>query len=760
MYPAPRERSPRSSVSGRPGLVGQQPEDNPASRLADEHPPPDPPFTSASPSILSSAPHIDLLPHSIAPVATPLEIASDQRGIKRRRSDSSSDDETERGLHTQDRASILLSGPPSVHPSKRSRGGGPGSDHKNMRLDGKEQASATLSGPLSNGSGQPAGSSNPLKGAVASFTNGSSTNGESNGHNSPRPVVRPTGPFFGHDREEVARILIQSLTDLGYHGAATALSRESGFELENTSVAAFRNAIQEGEWAEAEALLFGSTAEDDMSGPSPLLGKKAVETSGWQNEGKDGNAFVHVAGLPLAEGANKREMLFLIRQQKYLELLEDRDLGTALSVLRQEITPLHQDTARLHSLSSLMMCPSAEDLRTQSRWDGAAGDSRNQLLSELSTSIAPSVMIPEHRLAVLFDQVQQNQINECLYHNTNNRPSLYHDHVCDRADFPLEQLTELHDHTDEVWHIAFSPSGSYLATASSNNTIFVYNTSDWRPLYQLTDQPGVPDVYGICYLSWSPDDSYLISCSLARQLTVYNIGDGGRRVQTLDSFSHPVSSAVWLPDGRSFIVGSQDAERSLDLYTLGESQPAYSFTRPSQNIRIRDCAVSADGFRLAVITTEKHVLIYDLKSSSRSQLADFTMDEQLTCIDLSPDGSQLLLSMNNSQLRLVDSVTGNFLQHYQGMKQTQYVVRASFGGADQGFVISGSEDSHIYIHRRHSGALVAAIPAHSPVTINCVAWHPSRPGLFASAGDDRKVKIWASAAEVVARQRPGQSTRT
>lgn len=192
----------------------------------------------------------------------------------------------------------------------------------------------------SNGSNTPT----PTK-ALSGLANGNGSakpdsNGYTNGH------VKPTGPFFGHDREEVTRILIQSLTDLGYHGAATSLSRESGFELENPSVAAFRNAVQEGEWAEAESLLFGGQEKKDGG---VELAESVDQWSGRVKAPETSNG--HGRGLPLAEGANKHEMLFWIRQQKYLELLEGRDLGSALMVLRQELTPLHQDTSRLHALS-------------------------------------------------------------------------------------------------------------------------------------------------------------------------------------------------------------------------------------------------------------------------------------------------------------------------------------------------------------------------------------------------------------------------
>lgn len=151
--------------------------------------------------------------------------------------------------------------------------------------------------------------------------NGSSnTNGHSSSGGKPKPS------YFGHDREEVSRILIQALTDLGYNGAAASLSQESGFDLESPAVAAFRNAVIQGEWTEAEELLFGGSTEE-------------------------GGVSISGDGLVLQDGVDKNVMRFWLRQQKFLELLEQRDTGRALMVLRLELTPLYQDTAKLHFLS-------------------------------------------------------------------------------------------------------------------------------------------------------------------------------------------------------------------------------------------------------------------------------------------------------------------------------------------------------------------------------------------------------------------------
>lgn len=175
-------------------------------------------------------------------------------------------------------------------------------------------------------------------------SNGSFTNGSSVANGAPRSTT-----FYGHDREEVTRILIQSLTDLGYHGAATALCKESGYQLEGPTVASFRNAVLNGDWAEAEELLFGTTTYDHGGGIG-LDGPGGYGKS-WAKSARSASASRHSGGLTLAEGANREEMLFWMKQQKYLELLERRDLGKALMVLRQELTPLHQDVGRLHALS-------------------------------------------------------------------------------------------------------------------------------------------------------------------------------------------------------------------------------------------------------------------------------------------------------------------------------------------------------------------------------------------------------------------------
>lgn len=67
------------------------------------------------------------------------------------------------------------------------------------------------------------------------------------------------------------------------------------------------------------------------------------------------------------------------------------------------------------------------------------------------------------------------------------------------------------------------------------------------------------------------------------------------------------------------------------------------------------------------------------------------MDDKLTSINFSSDGDLLLVNMNEGRVLALDSETGEIVQRYQGMVQKDYVIRSAFGGAGEGFVISGSE---------------------------------------------------------------------
>lgn len=96
--------------------------------------------------------------------------------------------------------------------------------------------------------------------------------------------------------------------------------------------------------------------------------------------------------------------------------------------------------------------------------------------------------------------------------------------------------------------------------------------------------------------------------------------------------------------------------------------------------------------------------------------------------------------------------------------QGRHVIRSCLGGADEDFILSGSEgeknftdaramsmthipgsvlaDQRIYVWRRDTGALLEVLSGHGAGCVNDVAWNPRELGLFASCSDDRTVRLW------------------
>ncbi|KAL2878034.1 hypothetical protein SGCOL_006561 [Colletotrichum sp. CLE4] len=509
-----------------------------------------------------------------------------------------------------------------------------------MISDGDGVASNGTSRTYSNGARTEA----PL---TASATNGArkaaALNGSSRSDKEAQTPVPTT--YYGHDREEVTRILIQALSDMGYQGAAESVSKDSGYELESPTVAAFRSAVVSGEWGEAEELLFGAVMSEDRSQP--------------------GN------GLVLAPGSDRNVMRFWLRQQKFLELLEQRDTPRALMVLRTELTPLYQDTQKLHFLSSLLMCQSTEDLKAKAEWDGAHGQSRKVLLSELSNL------------------------------------------------------------TGEVWQVLFSHDGQRLAACGSGEAVVIWDLPSFSVSQILQ-----PHAQGVGGLSWSPDDSMIVTCSQDKYARLWDTTTG-ELVLKLERFEEPASGCVWAADSKTFVTGSLDKQHGLRTWSIsGEMMCEWG-----KKHRVQDICGSPDGHWLVAVDDEQKIHVYN--AFTRELEYEMEVKSRPTCVSISEDSRHLLLNKKDGELQLIDLVDRTSVQKFLGHTGGDFIIRSAFGGANESFVLSGSEDGNILIWHKNSGAAVERLEGHQPRT-NAVTWNPADPCMLASCGDDGKVKIWSN----------------
>ncbi|KIH86936.1 WD domain protein [Sporothrix brasiliensis 5110] len=496
--------------------------------------------------------------------------------------------------------------------------------------------------------------------------------------NGPSQVTRRPATYYGHDREEITRILIQALSDLGYNDAAENVSHSSGFALESPAVADFRRAVLGGDWDEAERLLLGATVEGTE--PSDTSGQDDQSTTSPANGQTASGAPEDATGLLLIPGTNRDLMRFGIRQQKYLEYLEQSETAKALLVLRNELTPLYRDTQKLHFLSSLLMCHSPLDLKTRATWDGAYGQSRPHLLSELSRFISPSVMLPEHRLAVLLRQIKDYQVSGCVFHTSATSPSLYADHECDKSNFPSHMLYELDSNSGEVWHIRFSNNGKFLASCGSGRYVNIYDMSSFKLKMRLDGH-----AQGVGDIAWSPDDRTLLSCGRDGRARLWDMSTG-LLIRLFEQFEEPISCCVWANDGQSIVLGSFDKDRALVQWGVG-GERLHTWTRKH---RTEALALSPDGFWLVAMDHEKRLHVYNFLTMELEY--DMELDSRAFSIAISRDSEYLLVNRQDGAIHMYNlSARGEPVRKYLGATGGDCIIRSSFGGADESFVISGSE---------------------------------------------------------------------
>ncbi|RID76912.1 hypothetical protein BRARA_B03861 [Brassica rapa] len=84
-----------------------------------------------------------------------------------------------------------------------------------------------------------------------------------------------------------------------------------------------------------------------------------------------------------------------------------------------------------------------------------------------------------------------------------------------------------------------------------------------------------------------------------------------------------------------------------------------------------------------------------------------------------------------------------YLWEYDGHKRTWFI--SCFGGYDEDFIASGSEDSQVYIWHVAKGLRPCRVLRRHSGAVNCVSWNPADIHMLASGSDDRTIRIWGLA---------------
>eukprot|EP00123_Amoebidium_parasiticum_P010804 comp20335_c0_seq1/m.25608 comp20335_c0_seq1/g.25608 ORF comp20335_c0_seq1/g.25608 comp20335_c0_seq1/m.25608 type:complete len:760 (-) comp20335_c0_seq1:14-2293(-) len=139
-------------------------------------------------------------------------------------------------------------------------------------------------------------------------------------------------------------------------------------------------------------------------------------------------------------------------------------------------------------------------------------------------------------------------------------------------------LSNLSRHSKAVNVVRFSPNGQYLASASDDSAVIVWKLGPHRTGQSLGEDEETEqvetwqvvhmmrtheeDVYD---LAWSPDSRYLASASVDNTVHIWDVSRG-KSVQHIKDHKHYVQGVAWDPRGE--FLATQSSDRSCRIYSL------------------------------------------------------------------------------------------------------------------------------------------------------------------------------------------------
>ncbi|XP_034034441.1 WD repeat-containing protein 44 isoform X2 [Thalassophryne amazonica] len=362
-----------------------------------------------------------------------------------------------------------------------------------------------------------------------------------------------------------------------------------------------------------------------------------------------------------------------------------------------------------------------------------------------------------------------------------------------KGPFDFDEIKVVQDlsgeHMGAVWTMKFSHCGRLLATAGQDNVVYIwvlkaafdyfnnmrlkYNTegrvspspsqeslcsckSDTDPGAScVPEDPDTEDrnapfrqvpfckykghTADLLDLSWSKN-FFLLSSSMDKTVRLWHIS----RRECLCCFQHIdfVTAIAFHPrDDRYFLSGSLDGK--LRLWNIPDKKVALWNEVDGQTRLITAANFCQNGKYAVIGTYDGRCIFYDTERLKyhtqihvRSTRGRNKVGRKITGIEPLPGENKILVTSNDSRIRLYDLRDLSLSMKYKGYVNSSSQIKASFSH-DYAFIVSGSEDKYIYIWstyhdlskftsvRRDRNDFWEGIKAHNAVVTSAVfAPHP------------------------------------
>ena len=274
-------------------------------------------------------------------------------------------------------------------------------------------------------------------------------------------------------------------------------------------------------------------------------------------------------------------------------------------------------------------------------------------------------------------------------------------------------LFACYGHSSRVTALAWSPNGKWLASASYDKTVQVWDATNGKQLLTYKDHHDRVNA-----LAWSPNSTHLASASDDGTVRVWNPLTG-TSFFTYSGHNGPVHALSWSPTLSAYSnalpsqIASAGTDKTVHIWDTTQGTNSYIFRQHTD--AVYTVAWSPDGRRVASAGEDRAVLVwYPFREQPKKSF--FTT----------------LTSLLSAQRDVVK------MQHHDGR------VNGLAWSPDSKYIASASSDRWVLIQDTVTGNTAYSYGIGSKGMKNCVAWAPNGKHV-ASGGNDKTVDIWSMA---------------
>nr|XP_023700595.1 WD repeat-containing protein 44-like [Paramormyrops kingsleyae] len=299
-----------------------------------------------------------------------------------------------------------------------------------------------------------------------------------------------------------------------------------------------------------------------------------------------------------------------------------------------------------------------------------------------------------------------------------------------------------------------SPSQESVGSSKSDTDVGIHSTDEelsgadrhapFRPVPFCKYKGHTADLLD---LSWSKN-YFLLSSSMDKTVRLWHIS----RRECLVCFQHIdfVTAIAFHPrDDRYFLSGSLDGK--LRLWNIPDKKVALWNEVDGQSRLITAANFCQNGKYAVIGTYDGRCIFYDTEHLKyhtqihvRSTRGRNRVGRKITGIEPLPGENKILVTSNDSRIRLYDLRDLSLSMKYKGYVNSSSQIKATFSH-DYSFIISGSEDKYVYIWstyhdlskfasvRRDRNDFWEGIKAHNAAVTSAI--FASHPGLIVPPAD-------------------------